>query len=379
VTAAGDAIVGLLLGLGAISLTGCGMLPILQATLSKAGIGKYSRRVAAGLLAVGLSVSAIASTGLLFPYSKDMPKRLMLGHLHYTSLSTTSGHETAASRSHSSPAAFGGPIRVANSSWVIAGSDSNSAAWLATAMGFKTADALLPSGNEWGMIYPVSKLLDLQLFPAQPADAGAVVSELPYVKLLSKQLIQQQPAADKDNSISSRASTSELIEVQLQIFSAAPCWGTLTLSGVPIESWSVTPGVWNDAWNFTRRQPGGSGRALLTRQGSSGMDGEDGKGKGDGAVGSLVIKWTNELQQQPLQWPLIVRYHASDNISIEQQENQDVAGTSSTRGRTVSGLKVELHVGFVERSAAIAAMLDRMPDWGTVSFEATVYVSSWEF
>eukprot|EP00775_Hariotina_reticulata_P013769 gene13769-13890_t len=375
----GDAIIGLLLGLGTVSLTGCGMLPVLQATLSTAGIGKYSRKLAAGLFVMGLSVSAIASTGLLFPYSKDMPKRLMLGHLHYTTLGERAQEPTANSKN--SLDVGSGSMRVVNSSWVVAGSDSNSAAWLATAMGFKTAEALLPNGNEWGMIYPVSKLLDLQLFPAQPADAGAVVEELPYVKLLSKQAIQQQPATLKDSGGSSQAPRSELVEAQLQIFSAAPCWGTLKLSGVPIESWSITPGLWNDARTFTGGQQGGSGRALLTRQGSPGVMKGDGKGRGDGTVRSLVVKWTNELQQQPLQWPLIVRYHAADNSSIgqQQQQSQDLAGTSIKKRRSVPGLKVEVHVGYVERSAAIAAMLERMPDWGTVSFEATAYVSSWEF
>lgn len=68
----GDAIVGVLLGLGAVSLPGSSLLPAVQAML-----GRHSRRVIAALLALALLAAAVASSGLLWPYSKEMPKRLV--------------------------------------------------------------------------------------------------------------------------------------------------------------------------------------------------------------------------------------------------------------------------------------------------------------
>lgn len=140
----GDTIVGFLLGLGAISVTGGCLLPVVQAI-----IGRNSRRIAAAALMVALAAAAASSTGSIRPYSKEMPKRLMLGHVHYI--------EPALSDTAAADAASAGdpvPMRVINSSWVIAGSDSTPARVLAEAMGFNLSDARVPAGNEWGMIYP---------------------------------------------------------------------------------------------------------------------------------------------------------------------------------------------------------------------------------
>lgn len=60
----GDAIVGLLLGLGALSVTGGTVLPLIQALL-----GKSSRKVAGLLLLVGLLVAGGSSVMQVFPYS----------------------------------------------------------------------------------------------------------------------------------------------------------------------------------------------------------------------------------------------------------------------------------------------------------------------
>jgi hypothetical protein len=68
----GDAIVGVLLGLGAVSLPGSCLLPAVQAML-----GRHSRRVIAAALGVALLTAAVASSGVLWPYSKEMPKRLV--------------------------------------------------------------------------------------------------------------------------------------------------------------------------------------------------------------------------------------------------------------------------------------------------------------
>jgi hypothetical protein len=68
----GDAIVGVLLGLGAVSLPGSCLLPAVQAML-----GRHTRKVIAGMLGVALLASAVASSGMLWPYSVEMPKRLV--------------------------------------------------------------------------------------------------------------------------------------------------------------------------------------------------------------------------------------------------------------------------------------------------------------
>jgi hypothetical protein len=70
----------------------------------------------------------------------------MLGHVHYTAADNVA----AATASSDGPV----PMRVVNSSWVIAGSDSTPAALLSKAMGFNRSEAQVPTGNEWGMIYP---------------------------------------------------------------------------------------------------------------------------------------------------------------------------------------------------------------------------------
>jgi hypothetical protein len=61
----GDAVVGVLLGLSAVSLTGGAMLPLAQALLGKGN----SRRLAAALMAAAVVVAVGCSVGGIFPYS----------------------------------------------------------------------------------------------------------------------------------------------------------------------------------------------------------------------------------------------------------------------------------------------------------------------
>jgi hypothetical protein len=61
----GDAVVGLLLGLGALSVTGGTVLPLVQLLLGK----RTARRLAGGLMVTGLLVAAGCSVAGLFPYS----------------------------------------------------------------------------------------------------------------------------------------------------------------------------------------------------------------------------------------------------------------------------------------------------------------------
>lgn len=226
----GDTIVGFLLGLGAVSITGTCLLPVLQALL-----GRHSRTLAALLGATALITSAVVSmqTGT-FSYSKDMPKRLMLGHVHYTA---------PQDRPHTSDGPV--PMKVLNSSWVIASSDSNPSAMLASAMGFDLSQAQTPTGNEWGMIYPVSKLLDMEVFPAKPA--SGVVLDLPYVRVVNQRSIQHHHQQNQEQDSRQEAMhqataggdgmvNEQMTELELDVFTAKPCWGTLKLSGVEMVS-----------------------------------------------------------------------------------------------------------------------------------------------
>lgn len=63
----GDAIVGLLLGLGALSVTGGTLLPLLQALLGR----DTGRRLALAFLAMGVVVGVGSSVGGIFPYSGE--------------------------------------------------------------------------------------------------------------------------------------------------------------------------------------------------------------------------------------------------------------------------------------------------------------------
>lgn len=136
---------------------------------------------------------------------------------------------------------------------------------------------------------------------------------------------------------------------------------------------SITPGEWTDAATLIASEQGGSGRAVATRQGSQNNE-EDENDWGDGVVRSIVIKWTSEHWQGPLHWPLRVRFHPSQQAGAAA--GADARGASTMEG---TGLLVELHVGYVEKTAALAGMEAQMPEWATLSFEATSYISRWSF
>jgi hypothetical protein len=61
----GDAIVGLLLGLGVISLTGGIVLPLFQVLMGK----RTARRLAGGFIVMGVLVAMGCSVAAVFPYS----------------------------------------------------------------------------------------------------------------------------------------------------------------------------------------------------------------------------------------------------------------------------------------------------------------------
>lgn len=261
----------------------------------------------------------------------------------------------------------------------------------------------------------VSKLLDMELFPAEPA--FGVVAALPHLKLLKQRTVphhhhlhpdldftggnqvaaaaaRKAESSDMSGSITQHRSLQadeqlihdELTEVCFEVYTAKPCWGTLRLSGVEFVSWSMIPGVWNDAASFTAGDHRGSGRSLVTKQGTKGFGGNGKEDWGNGTVRNVVVKWTSEQQQAALRWPIRVRFYSSKRGQKPGHEPRQVEGEgagaekqerSGSSGKT--GLGVELHVGYVERTEALAAVQARMPEWSTLTYEATTYVSKWEF
>jgi hypothetical protein len=218
----------------------------------------------------------------------------------------------------------------------------------------------------------VSKLLDLELFPAAPSEG--LLQHLPHVKLLSTRSVPQHTrrSATAAGAAAGDDFAHDPTEVHFEVFTEKPCWGTFKVSGADIVSWSLFDDAgWTDAASFMESQQRGSGSTLVTRKkGAEGIAVDSDEDWGDGVVRSLVVKWTSERQQGPLHWPMRVRYYS-------KQQQQSAAGDGDSSSS--NGLQVELHVGYVERTAALAAVQARMPEWSTLTYEATTYISTWEF
>jgi hypothetical protein len=96
------------------------------------------------------------------------------------------------------------------------------------------------------------------------------------------------------------------------------------------------------------------------------------------SVSSLIVKFTNEQQQQALHWPITVRLLGPASASSSQQQQEEgVLGDDSSSSSSAAGLRVELHVGDLSETPQLAAAEARMPAWSTLSYRATVFVSHW--
>jgi len=202
-------------------------------------------------------------------------------------------------------------------------------------------------GDELLLVFPVSKLLDTLIFPAM-SDAPGLDEQFPYVQLIKQQQLADQPG---------------LVEVQLVVVSPKPCWGTLKFTASGIDSWSIKPGEWQQAGSFLSRKHSGSGSVMVGPGGQS----SGSVGSSRGTVSSLLIKFTNEHQQEPLHWPVVLRVRAQ----------QDTKGSGPEGGPL--GLGVVLHVGLLDETPQLAAVEQRMPAWSTLSYHATIYVSHWQY
>lgn len=162
-----------------------------------------------------------------------------------------------------------------------------------------------------------------------------------------------------------------LTEVEFDVIIPAPCWGTLKLSGADLVAWSLAPGRWTDAAVFMSSDARSTSGSAITLQSSSGRGSA---AWGEHTLSSLVVKFTSEVRDAPLVWRVAVRFHStsSTNSSVDFQQQQVASAAAAAR------LGVDLHVGHVDETPALAAMEARMPVWATLSYHATVLVSKWQ-
>lgn len=200
------------------------------------------------------------------------------------------------------------------------------------------------------LVFPVSKLLDVLKFP-DPADSTQQQA-IPTVDVPYVQLRQQQAGSEPGT-----------VDVLLDIVAPKPCWGTLMLfsNGRAISGWSIKEGTWQEAGAFLASQHSGSGSAM----GVSSAHATSRAQSSNSTVSSLIVKFTNEHQQGPLHWPITVQLQGSE---LSQQLSDGKAG-----------LKVKLHVGYLDETPQLAAVEQRMPAWSTLSYRATIFMSSWDF
>lgn len=310
----GDVVVGILLGLGVASCSGGIVGPMFRTVL-----GKHSKRLAATLTIVAIAIAAIASLQV-FPYSQPMPKRVLINHFHYTeSLGSQQGVSSSNSRQQRIA------MTVKNATWAVAGADGNPVDWVVPRLGFDPATAVHASGREWQIVYPVSSILDVRGFKSPAVETG-MVQQLPYVRLVSDSMSDSSNQSKQHGD----SSTPPWREIQLEVYTEAPCWGVLNFTGPPILNWSLSATL-NPQLSHT------SAQVTLEQH---------------------VVRWTTEASHTS--WPITLQ----------------VAHSGATDNQK---LHVELHVAYLTRTSSLQQMVSKLPDWSTLSYEATTYYSEWQF
>jgi hypothetical protein len=245
-----------------------------------------------------------------------MPKRLLLLHLHHTEALPLSKNPAAAAVDADISAAAHVQSRVVDSQWAFAGTDSTPVAALLRAMRLPLARARRQpaGGSEWSSIYPISELIDVRLMPTK-ALSPPPVGVLPYIRLVS----------EDTGVLTATDGGGAYRDVHFDVYTEAPCWGLLNVTAPGgVLSWSLTPQKW---------RPGGA------------------------APRNLVVRWTSQRWRTP--WRVSVRV---------------AAGAGADGG---GKLRVQLHVDYLAETPALAAMKKRLPEWGTMTYEATCYISDW--
>lgn len=207
--------------------------------------------------------------------------------------------------------------KVTGAEWALAGADSTPLRGLLRAMRLPLGAARKhpAAGNEWSSIYPISELLEIKLIPTQPLSPPPV-KVLPYVRLVS----------EDTNVLTAADGGGSYRDVEFEVFTERPCWGLLNVtSDGGVLGWSLT----NQTWP----------RASAPR--------------------GRIVRWTSQ-RAAATRWRVRVRVGAGG------------------RGRGGSGqLRVQLHIDYLQTTPQIAALIRKLPPWGTMTYQATGYISDW--
>jgi len=242
-----------------------------------------------------------------------MPKRLLVLHLHRTEALPA---EAPADNSILPPHI---QSRVVDSQWAFAGADSTPVDTLMRAMRLPVAQARDTPlvGDEWSSTYPISELLDVRLLPTKPA-SPLPVSVLPYIRFIS----------EDTNVLTAADGGGAYRDVTFDVYTEKPCWGVLNMTtshDSGILSWSLTP--------EKHARPEAPRRK--------------------------VVRWTSQRWRGDKRWRITVRLAAG------------AGGGGGAR------LRVGLHVDYLEDTASMKAMLKKVPAWGTMTYQATGFISEW--
>ena len=376
-----DAVAGVLLGVGALSMFGLCLLPVVHMALR----GR-TRRVIVVLLASAVAVAAVGSIKLQ-PYSAAMPKRVLLNHVQYTE-GVLRGVAGSGEEGHLQQEQRAWPeMRLTNAAWAISGTDPAAVRTVTDAMGLGGVKGLERKGSEWLVVYPISDLLDLVSLPAPNVPMGLLVDKLPALRLVSDRLVpaaaagasdrEQQPLLDaellSDEGVERVASGGRFREVAFEVYTQKPCWGSLRISGQPLLSWELSPE--SGARNVSAFMA--HGYKPVRKVGHGGGGGVESAWPHD-----LVVKWTNEKMNMVWRVTLVLGKGGVDAAAGGEGDGNVQAGSNSGGGGGGAGseqqpLKVELHVAYLDRTQHLQEMVDKMPAWSTLSYEATTYVSEW--
>jgi hypothetical protein len=342
------------------------ILPVIRCLL-----GSRSKQVLTSVL-VAAAVLGLAGSIALEPYSPAMPKRFMLNHLHYTA---PAAQEVNAGLTGSTQEVVKGqpwpPMEVTRTRWALSGADSTPVAQVVTAMQLNASAAQRGAGDEWLLIYPISGLLDTLTLPA-PSSAHAV-PRIPAVRLVSDQRQLLEVAGLGPEPVAVR-------ELQLEIFSPLPCWGTLKVDGAHLVQWKLHN---TSGWRSTADcvQHGCTAAPWPHPLGRTAGTPPAGAAAGPASIpgtwpGSFVTKWTSETGD--LVWPVTLRF-----LEEPSQAAGDDTTTTSSSSSSSGKVGVELHVAFLDQTLpeaeALRKMMSAVPPWVALSYESTTFVSSVEF
>jgi hypothetical protein len=157
------------------------------------------------------------------------------------------------------------------------------------------------------------------------------ISELLDARLLPTKPIDPLPVgvlpyvrlvAEDTNVLTAADGGGSYRDVTFEVFSERPCWGLLNITtDTGLLSWSLTPEKWAR----------------------------------EGAPKARAVRWTSQKWGEP--WRITARLAAG--------------------GGTEARLRVALHVDYLMATRALKAMIGKLPEWGTMTYAATGFISEW--